>query len=206
MQPSRLFLLIVLLISQHLQAQDFHIVFLNKKEDKAVLPEEEVKKLMDGHMANINRLAKEGKLWAAGPFDGGGGIFIFKTSSMEDVKNWIGTDPAVSANRWNVEMFPYVPRTGSVCSVGERYVMTNYFFIRYVTSTGNGDELRREHQKKATKVIAEGSLGGNNGSILILGEEPTKEWLNADPTQKIGEPTPVVKKLFIAKGSFCEKD
>ena len=38
----------------------------------------EVKKIMEGHLANINRLAKEGKLTAAGPLDEGGGIFIFR--------------------------------------------------------------------------------------------------------------------------------
>lgn len=192
--------------SNQLAAQDFYIVFLNKKEDKAELPEEEVKKLMDGHMANINRLAKEGKLWAAGPFEGGGGIFIFKAASLDDVRNWVDTDPAVAAKRWNVEMFPYTPRSGSVCSVGENYTMTNYFFVRYAIAPGKREVVdpHRTYLKNSTKVIAEGSLGAANGSILVLSEEPGSEWLNADPEVKNGSLLPAVKKLFIAKGSFCE--
>lgn len=198
--------IIVFLLSMDVPAQEFHLVFLNKKEDKAVLPEEEVKKLMDGHMANIERLAKEGKLWAAGPFEGGGGIFIFKTKSLDEVRGWISTDPAVAANRWNVEIFPYLPRSGSVCTVGEGYTMTNYFFVRYaVTSTkSDATQLHLDHLKGSTKVIAEGGLGSNQGSILVLSEEPTIEWMNADPAVKNGSLLPSMKKLYIAKGSFCE--
>ncbi len=53
------------------QSPELIFVFLNKRTDKAELPEAEVKKIMDGHMANISRLAKEGKLISAGPFDAG---------------------------------------------------------------------------------------------------------------------------------------
>lgn len=203
---TNLIALLLLCVSQQLPAQEFHLVFLNKREDKASLPEEEVKKLMDGHMANINRLAAEGKLWAAGPFEGGGGIFIFKTSSLEDVRDWIMTDPAVAAGRWNVEILPYLPRTGSVCRVGENYVMTNYFFVRYAVGAGKKElgESHRKYLENADNVIAEGSLGEANGSILVLREEPTTEWLNLDPAVKDGILLPGVKKLFIARGSFCE--
>lgn len=186
--------------------QEFHLVFLNKKEDKAALPEEEVKKLMDGHMANINQLAKEGKLWAAGPFDGGGGIFIFKTASLEDVKRWILTDPAVKAERWNVEIFPYRPRTGSVCMVGEKYEMTNYFFIRYSPKRAGSDQDHRDYLRSSfgTNVIAEGELGEGAGSMVVLREEPETRTLDLDPAVKSALLTYTVKKLFIARGSFCE--
>ncbi|MBX2961191.1 MAG: hypothetical protein KF687_01690 [Cyclobacteriaceae bacterium] len=53
------------------QSSRYTFVFLNTRTDKAELPKEEVDKLMQGHMANITRLASEGKLIAAGPFDGG---------------------------------------------------------------------------------------------------------------------------------------
>lgn len=203
---KRLWILILALCFQHAIAQEFHLVFLNKKEDKAVLPEEEVKKLMDGHMANINQLAKEGKLWAAGPFDGGGGIFLFKTSSIDDVKSWILTDPAVKAERWNVEIFPYYPRTGSVCSVGENYEMTNYFFVRYSTKQVTGDDAHREYVKATfhSRVVAEGRLGDGNGSILVLRDEPQSKVLDEDPSVKGSLLTYSLKKIFIAKGSFCE--
>lgn len=203
---KRLWILILALCFQQAIGQEFHLVFLNKKEDKAVLPEDEVKKLMDGHMANINRLAKEGKLWAAGPFDGGGGIFLFKTSSIDDVKGWILTDPAVKAERWNVEIFPYYPRTGSVCSVGENYEMTNYFFVRYSPKQTASDDAHREYLKATfnSRVVAEGRLGDGSGSILVLRDEPQSNVLDEDPSVKGSQMTYSLKKIFIAKGSFCE--
>jgi uncharacterized protein YciI len=201
-------LCVVLLLMYCFQAagQEFHIVFLNKKEDKAELPEDEVKKLMDGHMANINQLAKDGKLWAAGPFDGGGGIFIFKTASLDDVKSWILTDPAVKAERWNVEIFPYRPRAGSVCAVGEKYEMTNYFFVRYSAKRAGSDQDHRDYigSSFGTNVIAEGELGEGAGSIAVLREEPKTTTLDQDPMVKSGSLNYGVKKLFIARGSFCE--
>lgn len=206
-----LWLLLFLAFATEVPGQDFHIVFLNKKEDKKQLPEEEVKRLMDGHMANINRLAKEGKLWAAGPFEGGGGIFIFKTSSLEDVKSWILTDPAVAAERWNVEMFPYTPRIGSVCTVGEKFEMTNYYFVRYHVDAPKANEKEwKQHQKflepwvASGKVVTEASLGANEGAILVLREEPQSEKLAEDPAVKKGALKPMILKIFIAKGSFCE--
>ncbi len=206
MAMKRIYVLMLVICFQQTVAQEFHLVFLNKKEDKAVLPEDEVKKLMDGHMANINRLAKEGKLWAAGPFDGGGGIFLFKTSSMEDVKSWILTDPAVKAERWSVEIFPYYPRTGSVCSVGENYEMTNYFFVRYWSKQATPDNAHREYILTTFngRVVAEGQLGEGNGSILVLRDEPQSTDLDQDPSVKGSRMSYSLKKLFIAKGSFCE--
>ncbi len=76
-----LLLLIATLTSSYVfgQSSSYSFVFLNKKADAVQLPKEEGEKLMAGHMANIERLAKEGKLIVAGPFEGGGGIFIFNT-------------------------------------------------------------------------------------------------------------------------------
>lgn len=198
-------LLLIICLSIPVAAQEFHIVFLNKKEDKAELPQAEVKKLMDAHMANIDRLAKEGKLWAAGPFEGGGGIFIFKSGSAEDVRSWIQSDAAVAAGRWNVEILPYQPRIGSVCQVGEGNEMTNYFFVRYSAGPATRDMLEPHHQHLNSKaMIAEGGLGEGNGRIVVLKDEPTTEWLNEDPAVKGGYLVPSLKKLFIARGSFCE--
>ncbi|HEY5823271.1 MAG TPA: YciI family protein [Cyclobacteriaceae bacterium] len=118
---KRVLILPFFLVCFFLNAQSLTFVFLNKKADAAQLPKEQNDKIMEGHMANINRLAKEGKLIAAGPFDGGGGIFIFKSNSIEDVKNWLSTDPGVQANRWNTEILPYQPRYGSACTVSEPY-------------------------------------------------------------------------------------
>jgi uncharacterized protein YciI len=50
---------------------------------------DEVKKIQEEHMANINAMAKMGKLVLAGPFIDGGdnrGVFMFKTESLEEAQ------------------------------------------------------------------------------------------------------------------------
>ncbi len=211
------FILTLLATSLTCSAQNFTFVFLNNKPDKQVLPPEESKKIMDGHMANINRLAQEGKLIAAGPFDGGGGIFIFKTTSADEAKEWLSTDPGVLANRWNVELLAYHPRTGSACAVSEPYEMVMYTFVRFTaqvtkSTTGNYPDILKRHDdyikeqfSKTGNVITEGIFGEYDGGILVLKGELQKEIFEADPGVQEALLQFDIKKLHIAKGSFCER-
>jgi uncharacterized protein YciI len=52
-----------------------------------------------GHFANMERLAKEGKLALAGPFakdpDGWRGLFVFAVDSIDEAKALTATDPVV---------------------------------------------------------------------------------------------------------------
>ncbi|QIL20813.1 YciI family protein [Thermomonas sp. HDW16] len=60
---------------------------------------EERKAMFAGHMANIQRLAKEGKLALAGPFmDKGGdwrGLFVFAVDDIDQAKALVATDPVI---------------------------------------------------------------------------------------------------------------
>lgn len=56
--------------------------------------------MFKGHFANINRLAAEGKLALAGPFDGvegWRGLFIFAVPDIEEAKRLTATDPVISS-------------------------------------------------------------------------------------------------------------
>jgi len=196
--------------------QTFTFVFLNSKPDKKELPKEEIDRIMKGHMDNINRLAKEGKLLVAGPFEGGGGIFILNTNSVEEATQWLSTDPGIQANRWNVEILPYTPRIGSACAVGEPYEMVTYNFIRFTpqvtkVTTGNYPEILQRHDAYIKRqfsttgnIITEGTFG-DQGGILILKDELQKETIEADPGVLEALLQFDIKKLWVAKGSFCEK-
>src|ERR1035437_6639551 len=56
--------------------------------------------IFNGHFANINRLAGEGKLVVAGPFDGvegWRGMFIFNVETIDDAKALTGSDPVIKS-------------------------------------------------------------------------------------------------------------
>ena len=68
-------------------------------------------------MANINRLANEGKLLVAGPMGDDSnlkGIFILEAESVEDAKTMVGTDPAVLSGRLRAEYHPWWTARGTV--------------------------------------------------------------------------------------------
>jgi uncharacterized protein YciI len=198
------------------QPKSYVFVFLHKRTDKAELPKEQVDKIMEGHLANINKMAKEGHLLAAGPFEGGGGIFVFNSTSMNDVTEWMKPDPGIQADRWKVEMLLYTPRFGSVCAVKEPYEMTMYSFVRYIPNIakfnvqeapeifGKHDDYLKEI-KKTGNVIAEGTFGENEGGILIMKGDVQPAVVEQDPAVREGLLELVSKKLYVAKGAFCEK-
>ncbi|ASW74984.1 hypothetical protein IQ37_10635 [Chryseobacterium piperi] len=78
-----------------------------KIEDKVKMGE-----LMKGHLANIGKLADEGKIIVAGPFleknkENYRGMFIFNTRSKEEAEQWVKTDPAVEAGVFSYELLPW---------------------------------------------------------------------------------------------------
>lgn len=194
------------------QSGPFTFVFLNNNPNKPEMPKPQVDSLMAGHMANIGRLASEGKLLIAGPFFDGGGIFVLSTASRDTAWEWLKTDPGVRANRWIIEILPYVPRIGSVCTVGEPYQMVGYGFVRYsrtknTDDNGSAEDQHLEYLRQvlpADSLVAEG-LVGETGSILILRGEPDEDLLRQEPAVLSGELNLSVRKIWIARGSFCER-
>ncbi|MBK6673011.1 MAG: hypothetical protein IPG49_05795 [Proteobacteria bacterium] len=73
-------------------------------------PPEEARALQAAHMANINRLAAEGKLVLAGPFGDDGplrGIYIFDVATVAEAEALTRTDPAVQAGQLAMELHPW---------------------------------------------------------------------------------------------------
>jgi len=67
--------------------------------------------LFNGHMANIGRLATEGKLVVAGPLKKNDknyrGIFIFNVKTIEEANKLLITDPAVNAKILDTELYEW---------------------------------------------------------------------------------------------------
>jgi uncharacterized protein YciI len=208
-------ILILLFVSNWALAQkDFTLVILHKRNDLPALPKEEVDKLMQGHFANMEKLHKEGHLVAAGPFEGGGGIFIFSSSNRADIDRWLADDPGVQAQRWRLEVLPYQPIIGSICPVKEPYQMVNYSFLRFsplLTKDNqmNAARLYANHQSKVMELSRQNNIIthvkiGEFEDLIIAVEAINATTFANDPAVEKGLLAVEAKKLFIAKGSFCE--
>lgn len=85
-----------------------YVFCLLKTGSNTTATKEETQKLFEGHMSNINQLAKEGKLVVAGPFmkneQNYRGIYIFNAHSIEEAKTFVATDPAVQSKLLEAEL------------------------------------------------------------------------------------------------------
>ena len=66
--------------------------------------------MFQGHFANMKRLAAEGKLALAGPFEGPGdwrGLFVFAVTDIEEARQLVATDPVVARGEMVPEFHKY---------------------------------------------------------------------------------------------------
>lgn len=210
-----------LLASNYLQGQtnqDLYFVFLNTNPNKPLISEDEKEKLQAQHMANIDKLAAEGTLLAAGPFDGGGGMFVLHTENLESAKDLLQTDPAVKANRFLTEVYPFHIHGNDLCGAKEPYEMVTYQFIKITSNVewfGDMDEMNHANRLFMSSlnndndyVIVYGVFGEYNDGMMILDVPTTEEAekiFKEHPSVKAGQLTYEVRPLWIAKGTFCKK-
>jgi uncharacterized protein YciI len=99
----------------------YYLVFLRPSPDRKPLPKEQAEKIQADHMANIRAMADRGVLVAAGPFGDTpptiSGVFVFKTSSMEEARRIASADPTVVERRNTVEVYAWRGPGG----IGEEY-------------------------------------------------------------------------------------
>ncbi|WP_396170084.1 YciI family protein [Flavobacterium sp.] len=85
-----------------------YVFCLLKTGSNTTATKEETQKLFEGHMNNIGRLAKEGKLVVAGPFMKNDrnyrGIYIFNANTIEEAQEFVSTDPAVQSKLLEAEL------------------------------------------------------------------------------------------------------
>lgn len=99
-------------LAKSLNADDYgmktYVFCILKTGSNTTATKEEKAKLFEGHMANINKLAAEGKLVIAGPFMKNDrnyrGVFVFNVSTIEEANALVETDPAVKAKIFEAEM------------------------------------------------------------------------------------------------------
>jgi uncharacterized protein YciI len=206
-------ILILIVLGWGIQAPGFaqeHIfVFLNSKPYKAELSEHESEELQKTHMANIDRMVADGQMIIAGPFEGGGGIFILKTNKVDEAREWLNSDPAIKANRWNIELFPITFLKGGACLTTEPYEMVVYNFARlyhindianYKTNSDNESPWLDLVNKK--DILSVGRFPRSDGGIIVYNDNLEGSLIDSKYQDQFEVK---LKKVWVAKGSFCEK-
>lgn len=73
--------------------------------------EEERARLFEGHFANINRLAEQGKLLVAGPMEQNDhqyrGVFILNVATISEAQALVANDPTVTSGIFAPEYFEW---------------------------------------------------------------------------------------------------
>lgn len=224
------FTLLALLLAMVVQVQAqygdgrYTFVFLNTNPDRAELPKEQVDSLQTGHMNNINRLVKEQKMIAAGPFYTGGGIFLFDTNKA-DTEAVLNSDPAISAGRFKLEVYPFDLMEGKLCTLWHMdeadVEMTTYFFVRFEPNKEDENidavktnrftenvlkELKRKYKDKA-ELVGAINLNTNEGQIIIYKSDQeggVEDLFSSHELVKKGLMTYYHKQIYFPKGIFCE--
>ncbi len=201
-------LVLMLFLPIGLFAQDsskLFFVFLNSNPQKEVLDTNSINELQRRHLENIDRLYSEGKIIAAGPFYHGGGLFIFKENSIENVQNLLQTDPAIAAKRFLIEIFPLRFITGQVCSFDEPVEMITLSFIRvFKQKTEKTEKMISEWSKKWDKeLLSSAVFEEDQGGFMVLSADLESLKKQIPSILNDAQENQSIRQLYIAKGTFC---
>jgi len=174
----------------------------------------EIQKIQEGHMANINKMAQAGKLFAAGPILDNGdmrGIFIFRAASIDEAKALAAEDPAIKAERLKLEILPWFGSKGIGVKAAEehkkdpdmKWTMKKYHLAilkrghQTTQPPAEAQKIQLEHLWNIRRMMDEGKMltagpfmkEGDLRGIFVLNTESAEEakaWAEADPAVKAG--------------------
>lgn len=141
---SRLYAVIALvLVAVNSMAQDvnniqldkYWFVFFERGDNKNPMSKEERETQMKGQLANLTRMAEEGKCVAAGPFGGDQsrrGIVVLKQEELktkDQVMKEFANDPFVQGDRLRVKLHTWMTLKGSVKPWRKPEEMKSYVFV-----------------------------------------------------------------------------
>ncbi len=202
----------------------YQLVLLRRPANAPQLDPEALLKLQEAHMANIRKLAKEGKLVLAGPFlddTSLRGIFVFKTQSQPEAERWARTDPAIQANRLAPEFHIWIQPTSLFHTPPETNPMENYTLVLYNKGEKfhwpNGtDPVFEQHlafiksQRESGKLVASAPFRDGpreaNFEMLIFAATPEEasDIVAQDPLVKADEAKPEVHPWMTQQGVLAK--
>ena len=207
----------VIAVGQGLQAQGapvngatrYYVAFLRPDPERKALTKEEGERIQAAHMANIQKMANNGVLVSAGPFDDTphtiSGIFIFKVDSLEHAKEIALKDPTVVEHRNTIDVYAWDGPAG----IGDEYFrlhkldpktpenMQVHPFVMLIRGGSSDDQLLQAHRHYVEKLKADGKLsaaGRVSGEDELAGlivfrpipMEEAKKLMEEDPSVKGG--------------------
>ena len=100
------------------QLEPHTIVLLRRPADAPDLPEEELDRLQEGHLANLDALRDRGLLVVAGPFtdqedESLRGLCLFRCS-LDEAREEMRDDPSVRAGRLRADVFTWLTAPGTL--------------------------------------------------------------------------------------------
>jgi uncharacterized protein len=187
----------------------YYVVFLRRSPDRKPLTKEEADRIQAAHMANIHKMAQDGVLIAAGPFEDTpptiSGIFVFKTDSLATAQQIAAQDPTVVEHRNTVDVHAWEGPAG----IGEEYFLLHKLhpkapenmqvhpFCMLFHGPGWGSSTQQQHKQYVEQLRAQGKLSAagpieDSGDFVglvifrpILDVE-AKQLMEADPAVKAG--------------------
>lgn len=211
------------------ELENYQLGFLRKGPNHGTGTKEEADKIQAGHMANISKMAADGKLFAAGPMGDNGdlrGIFIFRGISAEEAKALAAEDPAIKADRLKLDLFPWMAAPKAIGGkLMEEYkknpkvpmTMAKHHFVLLKRNAksmeGSAEELQKlqiahlwnvRRLLDEGKAVAAGPVGnaGDLAGIFVFATESMEEakaWAENDPMVKAGRLTAEIHPWFVAK-------
>lgn len=88
--------------------QYYFVMLMKGSRRDEIIDTAKINRIQAGHIANIDRLAKEGKLILAGPFMDDinwRGIFIMNCATEKEAEELLATDPAIATGRLTYEIY-----------------------------------------------------------------------------------------------------
>ncbi|KIO77736.1 hypothetical protein TH53_07315 [Pedobacter lusitanus] len=100
-------------LAKELNADEYgmktYVMAILKTGTETNYPKTKQDSIFKGHMANITRLAAEGKLVVAGPFGKNDkhyrGIFILDVPTVEEARKLVDSDPVIQSKLMDVDLF-----------------------------------------------------------------------------------------------------
>jgi uncharacterized protein YciI len=192
----------------------YFLVFLRPDPARKTLTTEEAERIQTAHMANIHKMADDGVLMSAGPFDDAqrtiSGIFIFKVESLDRAKAIAANDPTVVEHRNTIDVHAWVGPAG----IGDEYFrlhrldpktpenMQMHPFCMLLhgdkwESRRDRDEQLTAHERYISDLRARGKLGAGGrieapddlvGLVIFraIPLEEAQQLLGEDPAVKAG--------------------